>query len=111
MGVCYYLLQELWDRANNGNFPLFGLLNEMSSYVFTFVNSLAVLEEVDDESKRIRDIKPVLGVLVVIKRSIERPGEQLLKTHISHLIGKGEHITLFHTQKSRRVYLPKVLTE
>lgn len=63
----------------------------MSSYMFQFVNSLARLEEVDDETKRIRDIKPVLGVLVVIKRSsVDNPGEQLLNTQISHLIGKGK---------------------
>ncbi|KOB70006.1 Phosphatidylinositol 3-kinase [Operophtera brumata] len=48
-----------------------------------------VKEEVDDETKRIRDIKPVFGVLVIVERSVERPGEQLLNTQISHLIGKG----------------------
>ncbi|XP_047021008.1 phosphatidylinositol 4,5-bisphosphate 3-kinase catalytic subunit delta isoform [Helicoverpa armigera] len=78
--------EDIWDRAVN--YPLFGMLHEMSSYVFQFVNSLAVLEEVDDENKRIRDIKPVCGVLMIVKKSIERPGEQLLNTHISHLIGK-----------------------
>lgn len=62
----------------------------MSSYVFQFVNSLAVAEEIEDESKRIRDIKPVCGVFIIVKRSFERPGEQLLNTHISHLIGKRE---------------------
>ncbi|CAG5011875.1 unnamed protein product [Parnassius apollo] len=79
--------EELWDLA--GKFPLFGMLHEMSGYVFQFINSLAVTEEVDDENKRLRDIKPVCGVLVIIERSIERPGEHLLNTHISNLIGKG----------------------
>ncbi|KAH9629422.1 hypothetical protein HF086_013336 [Spodoptera exigua] len=79
--------EDIWDRAVN--FPLFGMLHEMSSYVFQFVNSLAVLEEVDDENKRIRDIKPVCGVLMIVKKSYERPGEQLLNTHISRLIGKS----------------------
>ncbi|CAH0604358.1 unnamed protein product [Chrysodeixis includens] len=78
--------EDIWYRA--ANYPLFGMLHEMSSYVFQFVNSLAVPEEVDDENKRIRDIKPVCGVLMIVKRSFERPGEQLLNTHISHLIGK-----------------------
>ncbi|VVC95371.1 unnamed protein product [Leptidea sinapis] len=64
-------------------------VKEMSGYVFQFTNSLAVPEEVDDENKRVRDIRPVFGVLMIIERSIERPGEQLLNTQISHLIGKG----------------------
>lgn len=72
------------------------MLHEMSSYVFQFVNSLAVPEEVDDENKRIRDIKPVCGVLMIVKKSIERPGEQLLNTHISHLIGKREYCFSLH---------------
>ncbi|CAH0748005.1 unnamed protein product [Diatraea saccharalis] len=79
--------EELWDRA--GSYPLFGMLHEMSGYVFQFVNSLAAPEEVDDENKRLRDIKPVCGVLMIIERSVKRPGEQLLNTQISHLIGKG----------------------
>ena len=69
--------------------PLFGMLHEMSGYVFQFINSLAVPEEVEDENKRLRDIRPVFGVLMLIERSIERPGEHLLNTQISHLIGKG----------------------
>lgn len=69
--------------------PLFGMLHEMSGYVFQFINSLAVPEEVEDENKRLRDIRPVFGVLMLIERSIERPGENLLNTQISHLIGKG----------------------
>lgn len=82
------LFQELWDKA--AKYPLFGMLHEMSGYVFRFVNSLAAPEEVDDESKRLRDIRPVCGVLMIHERSIERPGEQLLNTQISHLIGRGE---------------------
>ncbi|XP_046964995.1 phosphatidylinositol 4,5-bisphosphate 3-kinase catalytic subunit delta isoform [Vanessa cardui] len=79
--------EELWDLA--GKQPLFGMLHEMSGYVFQFINSLAVPEEVDDENKRVRDIRPVFGVLMIIERSIKRPGEHLLNTQISHLIGKG----------------------
>ncbi|XP_045445644.1 phosphatidylinositol 4,5-bisphosphate 3-kinase catalytic subunit delta isoform [Melitaea cinxia] len=79
--------EELWDLA--GKQPLFGMLHEMSGYVFQFINSLAVPEEVDDENKRVRDIRPVFGVLMIIERSVERPGEHLLNTQISHLIGKG----------------------
>ncbi|XP_052755017.1 phosphatidylinositol 4,5-bisphosphate 3-kinase catalytic subunit delta isoform [Galleria mellonella] len=78
--------EELWEKA--AHYPLFGVMHEMSGYVFQFVNSLAVLEEVDDENKRLRDIKPVCGVLMIIKRSV-KPGEYLLNTQISHLIGKG----------------------
>ncbi|XP_028178666.1 phosphatidylinositol 4,5-bisphosphate 3-kinase catalytic subunit delta isoform [Ostrinia furnacalis] len=79
--------EDLWDRA--GSYPLFGMLHEMSGYVFQFVNSLAAPEEVDDENKRLRDIKPVCGVLMIIERSVKVPGEHLLNTQISHLIGKG----------------------
>lgn len=68
------------------------MLHEMSGYVFQFVNSLAAPEEVDDENKRLRDIKPVCGVLMIIERSVKVPGEQLLNTQISHLIGKGNPI-------------------
>lgn len=66
------------------------MLHEMSGYVFQFINSLAAPEEVDDESKRLRDVKPVCGVLKIIERPNEKPGEHLLNTHISHLIGKGK---------------------
>ncbi|XP_038215234.1 phosphatidylinositol 4,5-bisphosphate 3-kinase catalytic subunit delta isoform [Zerene cesonia] len=79
--------EELWDMA--GKMPLFGMLHEMNGYVFQFINSLSVPEEVNDENKRVRDIRPVFGVLMIIERSIERPGEHLLNTQISHLIGKG----------------------
>lgn len=98
-------LQDIWDRAVN--YPLFGMLHEMSSYVFQFVNSLAVPEEVDDENKRIRDIKPVCGVLMIVKRSIERPGEQLLNTHISHLIGKREYLLIMSWNKEFCLYFDK----
>ncbi|KAI8435273.1 hypothetical protein MSG28_003612 [Choristoneura fumiferana] len=83
-----HVKEELWDKAEG--YPLYGMLHEMSGYVFQFVNSLAVLEEVsvDDENKRLRDIKPVFGVLKIVERSM-RPGEQFLNMQISHLIGKG----------------------
>ncbi|KAG6442170.1 hypothetical protein O3G_MSEX002201 [Manduca sexta] len=79
--------EDLWERAVN--YPLFGMLQEMSGYVFQFVNSLAVTEEVDDESKRICDIKPACGVLLIVERLVERPGEDVLNRDITHLIGKS----------------------
>lgn len=66
------------------------MLREMSGYVFRFINSLAAPEEVTDERKRLRDIRPVCGVLMIHENSVERPEEQLLNTQISHLIGKGK---------------------
>lgn len=60
----------------------------MTGYVFQFVNSLAVTEEVDDESKRICDIKPVCGVLLLVERSVPRPGEDILNRDIAHFIGR-----------------------
>lgn len=65
------------------------MLHHMSVYVFQFVNSLAALEEVDDESRRLRDVKPVCGVLTLIERRSDNAGDNLLNTQISHLIGKG----------------------
>lgn len=70
---------------------MYGLLHHMSIYVFQFVNSLAALEEVDDESKRLRDVKPVCGVLKLIEKRSEKAGEHLLNTQISNLIGKGQY--------------------
>lgn len=62
----------------------------MNKYIFQFVNSLAVTEELDDERKRICDIKPVCGVLIIVKRSDGRPAEDCLNRDITHLIGKCE---------------------
>lgn len=61
--------------------------------MFKFVNQLAVLQDVDDETKRIRDIRPIFGVLVIVERSVEKP-EVELNTQISLLIGKGWYFIL-----------------
>ncbi|GBP26150.1 Phosphatidylinositol 4,5-bisphosphate 3-kinase catalytic subunit delta isoform [Eumeta japonica] len=78
---------ELWNKATRH--PFHGMLQDMSLYVFQFINSLASLEEVDDEEKRLRDVKPVLGVLKIVERCTDQAGEHLLNSQISHLIGKG----------------------
>lgn len=79
--------EELWEKA--AKLPLYGMLHHMSVYVFQFINSLAALEEVDDETKRLRDVKPVCGVLKLVERRSDQAGEQCLNTQISNLIGKG----------------------
>ncbi|KAJ0180330.1 hypothetical protein K1T71_003734 [Dendrolimus kikuchii] len=79
--------EELWDRAVN--YPLFGMLREMSSYAFQYVSALADTEEVDEETMRICDLRPVCGVLVIIEKSESRPEEDVLNRNISRLIGKS----------------------
>lgn len=91
--------EDLWDRAVN--YPLFGMLLEMNKYIFQFVNSLAVTEELDDERKRICDIKPVCGVLIIVKRSDGRPAEDCLNRDITHLIGKS--LKVFDSLKNSEV--------
>lgn len=91
--------EDLWELA--AKYPLHGMLHDMSVYVFQFINSLAALEEVEDENKRLRDLKPVCGVLRLIERRGDKAGDKVLNTQISHLIGKG--LNEFDSLKSSEV--------
>uniref|UniRef100_G3VA95 phosphatidylinositol-4,5-bisphosphate 3-kinase n=1 Tax=Sarcophilus harrisii TaxID=9305 RepID=G3VA95_SARHA len=79
--------QMLWKQAHN--YPMFNLLMEIESYMFACVNQTAVYEELEDETRRLCDVRPFLPVLKVITRNCD-PGEKL-DSKIGVLIGKGLH--------------------
>uniref|UniRef100_A0A4X2KQJ3 phosphatidylinositol-4,5-bisphosphate 3-kinase n=1 Tax=Vombatus ursinus TaxID=29139 RepID=A0A4X2KQJ3_VOMUR len=79
--------QMLWKQAHN--YPMFNLLMEIDAYMFACVNQTAVYEELEDETRRLCDIRPFLSVLKVVTRSCD-PGEKL-DSKIGVLIGKGLH--------------------
>ncbi|XP_042313100.1 phosphatidylinositol 4,5-bisphosphate 3-kinase catalytic subunit beta isoform isoform X2 [Sceloporus undulatus] len=84
--ICY-IKQLLWKQAHD--YPLFHLLMEIDSYMFSCVNQTAVREELEDETRRLCDVRPFLPVLQLITRSCD-PGEKL-DSKIGVLIGKGLH--------------------
>lgn len=79
--------QLLWKQAHS--YPLFHLLMEIDSYMFSCVNQTAVREELEDETRRLCDVRPFLPVLQLITRSCD-PGEKL-DSKIGVLIGKGRY--------------------
>ncbi|KAI5086284.1 phosphatidylinositol 4,5-bisphosphate 3-kinase catalytic subunit beta isoform, partial [Silurus meridionalis] len=80
--------QMLWKQAQV--YPLFSLLGEMDGHIFECVNQAAVHEELEDESRRLCDVRPFLPVLRLITRNCGR-AERLLDSKIGVLIGKGLH--------------------
>ncbi|XP_037386743.1 phosphatidylinositol 4,5-bisphosphate 3-kinase catalytic subunit beta isoform isoform X6 [Pygocentrus nattereri] len=80
--------QMLWKQAQA--YPLFSLLGEIDSHIFECVNQAAVHEELEDESRRLCDVRPFLPVLKLITRNCGR-AERLLDSKIGVLIGKGLH--------------------
>ncbi|MED6289812.1 hypothetical protein CHARACLAT_006800 [Characodon lateralis] len=78
----------LWKHAQN--FPLFPSLGEMESHMFECVNQAAVHEELEDETRRLCDVRPFLPVLKLVTRNCGR-AERLLDSKIGVLIGKGLH--------------------
>ncbi|XP_038146426.1 phosphatidylinositol 4,5-bisphosphate 3-kinase catalytic subunit beta isoform isoform X2 [Cyprinodon tularosa] len=78
----------LWKQAQN--FPLFPSLGEMESHMFECVNQAAVHEELEDETRRLCDVRPFLPVLKLVTRNCGR-AERLLDSKIGVLIGKGLH--------------------
>uniref|UniRef100_A0A8U7NDQ9 phosphatidylinositol-4,5-bisphosphate 3-kinase n=2 Tax=Corvus moneduloides TaxID=1196302 RepID=A0A8U7NDQ9_CORMO len=79
--------QLLWKQAHS--YPLFHLLMEIDSYMFSCVNQTAVHEELEDETRRLCDVRPFLPVLKLVTRNCD-PGEKL-DSKIGVLIGKGLH--------------------
>ncbi|NXM74469.1 PK3CB kinase, partial [Serilophus lunatus] len=77
--------QLLWKQAHA--YPLFHLLMEIDSYMFSCVNQTAVHEELEDETRRLCDVRPFLPVLKLVTRNCD-PGEKL-DSKIGVLIGKG----------------------
>lgn len=83
-------LQLLWKQAQT--FPLFPSLGEMESHMFECVNQAAVHEELEDETRRLCDVRPFLPVLKLVMRNCGR-AERLLDSKIGVLIGKGEPLS------------------
>ncbi|XP_022528881.1 phosphatidylinositol 4,5-bisphosphate 3-kinase catalytic subunit beta isoform [Astyanax mexicanus] len=80
--------QILWKQAQD--YPLFSLLGAIDDHIFECVNQAAVHEELEDESRRLCDVRPFLPVLKLIARDCGR-AERLLESKIGVLIGKGLH--------------------
>nr|XP_019950478.1 PREDICTED: phosphatidylinositol 4,5-bisphosphate 3-kinase catalytic subunit beta isoform [Paralichthys olivaceus] len=78
----------LWKQAQT--LPLFAALGEMESHMFECVNQAAVHEELEDETRRLCDVRPFLPVLKLVTRNCGR-AERLLDSKIGVLIGKGLH--------------------
>lgn len=58
--------------------------------MFSCVNQTAVHEELEDETRRLCDVRPFLPVLKLVTRNCD-PGEKL-DSKIGVLIGKGNYI-------------------
>ncbi|XP_064160398.1 phosphatidylinositol 4,5-bisphosphate 3-kinase catalytic subunit delta isoform [Anguilla rostrata] len=78
----------LWRSAKSE--PLFGMLSDPDAYVFTCINETAEQEELEDELRRLCDVRPFLSILRLVAREGDRV-EKLINSQISLLIGKGLH--------------------
>uniref|UniRef100_A0A1Y1N7Q3 PI3K-RBD domain-containing protein n=1 Tax=Photinus pyralis TaxID=7054 RepID=A0A1Y1N7Q3_PHOPY len=77
--------EELWDEATK--YPLYGTLHDMSVYIFMCINSMAELEELIDENRRLCDIRPT-GAVLKITECVGDKADNSLNVQIGHLIGK-----------------------
>lgn len=64
------------------------MLLDMSLYYLQYVSYIAGCNIVDDENKRLLDIKPGFGLIKVVEKKKEN--DELLNNQISRLIGKGK---------------------
>uniref|UniRef100_A0A8C7H1S1 Phosphatidylinositol-4,5-bisphosphate 3-kinase catalytic subunit beta n=1 Tax=Oncorhynchus kisutch TaxID=8019 RepID=A0A8C7H1S1_ONCKI len=78
----------LWKQAQS--YPLFPSLGEMEGHMFECVNQAAVHEELEDETRRLCDVRPFWPMLKLVTRNCGR-AERLLDSKIGVLIGKGLH--------------------
>ncbi|PWA31029.1 hypothetical protein CCH79_00010662 [Gambusia affinis] len=88
----------VWKNASRE--ALFSALGDPDLYVFTCINQTAEREELEEESRRISDVRPFMCVLRLVAREGDR-GEKLTNAQISLLIGKGLHE--FEAQKNHEV--------
>uniref|UniRef100_A0A8C2AC15 phosphatidylinositol-4,5-bisphosphate 3-kinase n=1 Tax=Cyprinus carpio TaxID=7962 RepID=A0A8C2AC15_CYPCA len=88
----------VWKNARNE--PLFSALSDPDAYVFTCINMTAEREELEDEQRRLCDVRLFLPILRLVAREGDRV-EKLITTQISLLIGKGHHE--FESQKNHEV--------
>ncbi|XP_036387952.1 phosphatidylinositol 4,5-bisphosphate 3-kinase catalytic subunit delta isoform [Megalops cyprinoides] len=80
--------KTVWRNAKSE--PLFSLLGDPDAYVFTCINETAEQEELEDEQRRLSDVRPFLAFLRLVAREGDRV-EKLINSQISLLIGKGLH--------------------
>lgn len=59
----------------------------MSVYVFMYINSMAEMEEITDETRRLCDIRPS-GAVLKITECIGEKADHSFNVQIGHLIGK-----------------------
>lgn len=78
--------QMVWKNAQSE--ALYGALGHPDAYVFTCINQTAEREELEEESRRISDVRPFMCVLRLVAREGDRV-EKLTNTQISQLTGKG----------------------
>uniref|UniRef100_A0A674PRR9 phosphatidylinositol-4,5-bisphosphate 3-kinase n=1 Tax=Takifugu rubripes TaxID=31033 RepID=A0A674PRR9_TAKRU len=88
----------VWKNAQSE--ALYAALGDPDSYVFTCINQTAEREELEEESRRISDVRPFMCVLRLVARVGDRV-EKLTNTQISQLTGKGLHE--FEAQKNHEV--------
>lgn len=79
----------VWMNARNE--ALYSGLGDPDAYVFTCINHTAEREELEEESRRISDVKPFMCVLRLVAREGDRV-EKLTNTQISQLTGKGQQV-------------------
>uniref|UniRef100_A0A8C2GPZ3 phosphatidylinositol-4,5-bisphosphate 3-kinase n=1 Tax=Cyprinus carpio TaxID=7962 RepID=A0A8C2GPZ3_CYPCA len=90
----------VWMNARNE--PLFSALSDPDAYVFTCINMTAEREELEDEQRRMSDVRLFLPILRLVAREGDRV-EKLITTQISLLIGKGLCHHEFESQKNHEV--------
>uniref|UniRef100_A0A3B1KEL8 Phosphatidylinositol 4,5-bisphosphate 3-kinase catalytic subunit delta isoform n=1 Tax=Astyanax mexicanus TaxID=7994 RepID=A0A3B1KEL8_ASTMX len=88
----------VWKNARSE--PLYSVLSDPDAYVFTCINRTAEREDLEDEQRRLCDVRPFMPVLRLVAREGDRV-EKLINTQISLLIGKGLHE--FDSQKNHEV--------
>lgn len=76
----------LWRNARSE--PLFSVLSDPDAYVFTCINRTAEREDLEDEQRRLCEVRPFLPVFRLVAREGDRV-EKLINTQISLLLGKG----------------------
>lgn len=76
----------LWKNARSE--PLFSILSDPDAYVFTCINRTAEREDLEDEQRRLCEVRPFLPVFRLVAREGDRV-EKLINTQISLLLGKG----------------------
>lgn len=75
----------------------------MESHMFECVNQAAVHEELEDETRRLCDVRPFLPVLKLVMRNCGR-AERLLDSKIGVLIGKGNAASLLRLPRFEAVH-------